>query len=197
MKTNYRHCEEQAQRVTKQSNKKLGAVVKALGLDWIASSSAYACATARLLAMTSFLIIITTPGAACFDWLATWRNHSGGLPNGSRLITSGTNGAWSVTANFGGGAQIIHGETVCIGARCYCRRTVMERAAVTNYSPSVRGNRQHRCTGTLSTSCVGSWFFIADHSWTGAPCANFCPDYCSSCVLYNTLGICSRTTVLQ
>ena len=209
MKTNYRHCEESAAgAMTKQSNKKFFYCIQVKGLDWIASSCRAALA---VLAMTCLLVIITTPAVACFPWLATWRDHGGTLPNSSHSYArvNNTHGTWSVTANFGNGAQVIHGDGIFIPftvppytyyrGRCYCRMTAMEREASTNFS-NARGSGWHVCSGNLLSSCVGPTISLTTHM-VGSPghiyMGRACASHCGNCIRSGSFAFCTRAAVLQ
>ena len=212
MKTNHRHCEERQRRrqTTKQSNCLHFVTARSRRSDseggWIASLLAFA----RGLAMTSFLAVITTPAVACHAWLATWRNHSGALPNSSHQDTGGSNigfGTWSVTANFGSGIQTIRGEFMCAAGgswgRCYCRRATTEgyESWSVDHS-SARGSGRSDCSGNKSSVCGGPWVFVRD-SWFIPPFAftcvelGWCGQHCAGCVRNGSDGSCTRAAVLQ
>ena len=187
MKTNYRHCERS----------------EAIQLKPFALTTAPKFLIGLLrrslrsfLAMTGFLIIITTPADACMSWLATWRN----LPNGTSLPnfswSHGTN-TWAVTANFGSGNQTIRGESRLTGVLCECRMTEMEGHDIWSRSfSSARGSGTENCSGNRSVSCVGPWAFLTGLShWTAPDCAA----WCVTCLHISQplFSECTRAAVLQ
>ena len=170
----------------------------------------------QLLAMTCFLVITTTPAAACPIWVAQWRNHSGTLPNSSRLpATVGNIREWSVTANFGGGNRTLHGQAWCVatgtpvpptahnpaGNICWCRMTTAGGDQETWQRPfsSARGSGTETCTGTTpGTACFGSWVFsfgLAQGNTIG--CSINCAYDCAWCVQHGSSNWCTRTELLQ
>ena len=156
------------------------------------------------------------PAVACFSWLTTWRDHSAILPNSSRVPNAWWDDTrvWSVTADFGGGPQTIHGDAWCgisptvpptahddiTGTSCWCRRTTMEVSG--SWSSNISdafGSGTESCSGSGSASCVGPWVRVYTFG-TAMNCAFSCSNNCSWCIHEgeNPGGIlCLRPEILE
>ena len=167
---------------------------------------AFAGVTTVLIVAIIFLAIAITPATACPSWLATWRNHSGILPNSSGVPTSGNfETTWIVTADFGSGMQTISGDSFCIfwgsGQECRCRRTAMGGPDTwSNNFTNARGSGIENCQGIRSVPCVGPQvmctnFTIDDGDDT--PCERNCTFVCANIVRYGSGGVCTRAAILQ
>ena len=174
MKKNHRHCEERAQRVTKQSNKKFFQSGQVNGFNWIASSSAYACATARLLAMTSFLLVAISPTHARVCVVDSTSPQAGDPSTWGAPVLWGINWTVSWDAN-NPDSQKVMGLAMC---------------SVTTGTRGQRGNPdQTWSSAVMSCWCrmtyprVGAWIFHATHS-THHNCRHFCTTDCQVAIMY-------------
>ena len=156
-----------------------------------------------LLLMTG---IMFSKSVVASNWLATWGNHNGLLPNSSRSPTNELDfRTWNVTANFGSGVQVVNGDAWCgtsstvapgvhniSGIYCWCRMTSIQGHGTWSYNISdARGSGIRNCSGNRP-SVVGPWTYV----WSGVGCTSGCAQVCSYCVRGEATSVCPRAIIL-
>jgi hypothetical protein len=144
------------------------------------------------------------------DWLESWKNASGQLPNSRRSWSRGNYydadgnggaGAWVVTGGIGtwaiasdhGSPGVYH--TVSGQSYCSSTNSGIYTDGAPNFDNRIPSNNTNCWCRMISPSLSNSWVFWADYGAASA-CASSCAVACSGCIYFGTYESCVRSVLL-